>query len=76
MNVDEAYVIRLKSPKAFFQLDTDYQYSGQDLASGIPAEVFTSEFEKNTSQGVVQINNAFAFSAVRTSHLISKLKLL
>lgn len=64
MNVEEAYVIRLKSPKAFFQLDTDYQYSGEDQASGIPASVYTSEFTKNSSSGLVKVNNAFAFSAV------------
>lgn len=65
MNVEEAYVIRLKSPKAFFQLDTPYQYSGEDSVSGVPAKVFTSEFDKNTTQGFIKINNAFAFSSVR-----------
>lgn len=69
VNVEEAYGIRLKSPKAFFQLDHDYTYSGEDSVSGVPSKVFTSEYSQNTSQGMVNVNNAFAFSGVRIIYL-------
>lgn len=63
-NVEEAYVIRLKSPKAFFQLDSDYQFSTSENLNGIQSDIFTSEFFKNTSSGMTNIMNSFAFSSV------------
>ena len=69
MNVKEAYVLRLKSPKAFFQLDTDYTFESADIIEGIPANKFSSEFTKNISSQEVKFNNNFAFSSVSIYHI-------
>ena len=64
LNVEENYVYRLKSPKAFFQLDTDYTFEAADTIEGIPANTFNSEFKKNISNVWVNFKNNFAFSSV------------
>jgi hypothetical protein len=64
LNVEENYVYRLKSPKAFFQLDTDYKFEAADTIEGIPANTFNSDFTRNISNVIVNFKNNFAFSSV------------
>lgn len=70
-NAEGSYVIRLKSPKSFLLLDSDYVYTGKRKVNNVPADVFISD--RRMFNGNKTFISEFAFSSV-SSHLLQLLK--
>lgn len=62
-NVDGSYVIRLKSPKSFLLLDSDYVYTGERKVNNVPSDIFVSDRSSSNKTFITE----YAFSDSKIS---------
>lgn len=60
-NTDGSLVLRLKSPRSFLLLDSNYTYTGKRQINNIPSDIFISDRKKSFNE---TFTTEFAFSSV------------